>query len=106
MTYSSWASKLPTQRICLHFSPTQSAIPSVLARAQADQARDANDRWFAWSRWRFLRFLDRHINQAIFQELRLRVEVGNQEAGLLVCFGNLRHQLDVERGSEVLDVLL
>jgi len=39
-------------------------------------------------------------------ELALRIEVGYEEASLLVCLRDLGHQLDVEGGGKVLNILL
>ena len=74
--------------------------------AQPDQPRDAHH-WRLSGRLGCLRrLLDRHVDEAVLLELALRVEVGDEEASLLVCLRNLRHQLDVELLGEVLHVLL
>ena len=74
--------------------------------AQADQARDTDLGRFAWSRGHLGGLLNRHVDEAVLLELRLGVEVGDQEARLLIRLRNLRHQLDVQTLCEVLHVLL
>ena len=73
--------------------------------AKANQALDANGWRLACCSRRLLRLLNRHVDETIFLELALGIEVGDQEASLLISFRNLRHQLDIKYASEVLYVL-
>ena len=63
--------------------------------SKANQTRNLDNRSLARSVRDFRSLFNRHVDQAVLLELRLRIEVSNKEAGLLVSLCDFCHQLDV-----------